>query len=205
MQNLSVAAIPPWIADLLDLLAVVVEHKKISPRLMIDVGSHDAQLALLLAERLGVQGVLLTDIEPNLPASLVEKVPYAKVDAASTKFLDVFRGGFTLSTCLRSVHEFADPEIAIRNILETLRPGGLAIFVDYSEAGWEHQRAGLESGETWPLHFAEDIRNMELHGLSTDQGITDFWIRKIYRHFRGTFEFTFHGHLYMVTYQAPIT
>jgi ubiquinone/menaquinone biosynthesis C-methylase UbiE len=110
---------------------------------VLDVGSGSGNTVLPVLQRFPEAKVLATDISPNLLLILREMLVHEGQGLSSRCALvctdiqnQIYREeAFDLAIGGAILHHIADPEQAIRNVFNALKPGGAAIFFEPFEAG----------------------------------------------------------------------
>lgn len=177
-------------------------------RVLIDVGCETGITSLEIAKDLGAQEVVLADMRNELEVKLSNKVRFERVDVCSDNFVRTFlsNGNYVgnVVTCIRALHEFSDPRVAVVNMINILPQGGCLVILDAAEAGWEalYSITSQDSVAAFS-HYLEDLKNAARHGLFLDIDIKAFW-DEFEMVVPGRLRFTLcgGGQMYAVCYQA---
>ena len=94
---------------------------------VLDVGSGPGHISAQLAET-GAQ-VTGVDIAPQMVSAAQEHFPEVEFHEANAESLPFDDRTFDAVTCCYTVHHFARPELAFREFLRALKPGGRFVFV----------------------------------------------------------------------------
>ena len=143
-------------------------------RLLV-VGSGMGQMARLAAWCFEAGELHLVDfkVEPDEFEAFCPETFY-KLDVLSDTFIEQIIGKVDVILCFMTVHELADPQKGICNILKVLpvQQGCFAWFMDISAYRWQQQKAeGLSAvPEEWAEHVRADLANVERYGLD-DQDV----------------------------------
>ncbi|MFY9484710.1 MAG: class I SAM-dependent methyltransferase [Patescibacteria group bacterium] len=145
---------------------------------MMDIGSGNAAIAKRIFRLLGASKLHLVDpaLEPcraELP--IIQRHRRSILDE---DFVAEFRSKIDLLTCVRTFHEFDDPILAARNLLEIFNHDGKGLLVvfDVSEGGWQSKRPlAPEQAE----HHRHDIERVRANRLFKNEDIVAFWERAL--------------------------
>jgi ubiquinone/menaquinone biosynthesis C-methylase UbiE len=116
-----------------DLLRLLVLLKPTGEETVLDVATGVGHTAIALAPLVkAVVGIDLTprmqeEFEKNAAKAGVSNVSFLLGDAEEIEHPD---DCYDMVTCRRAIHHFPEPEKALAGMVRTLRPGGLAGFVD---------------------------------------------------------------------------
>ena len=171
---------------------------------MLDVGSGEGIMTLLMAEDLRAKKIILTDAASSPVVPLPAHAEFHLIDVCSKAFLEKFQNNVGVVTCFAAFHEFKDPWAAAGQLIMVLPHGGVTLIFDGSEVGWVHlgERVLKSGDESVIQHYREDIRRVRRSGLDTDAGIRNFWEEKVFPKVPGRTDLTFMGDAYMVSYFA---
>jgi ubiquinone/menaquinone biosynthesis C-methylase UbiE len=132
----------------------------------LDVASGAGAAALLLAERVGLQGAVLgTDLSEQMVRLAAKRAAahglahtrFARMDAERLKLPD---GSQDLATCVLGLMYPPDPDAALRELARVLRPGGRSVAVVWGRrdrCGWREAFPIVDArvrSEVCPLFFA---------------------------------------------------
>jgi SAM-dependent methyltransferase len=110
----------------------------------LEMGAGPGFLAMLIAERQPDVRITAVDLSPDMATvagefirekKLENRITYITGDAGDTQ-LPKKLGTFDLVYTAFSLHHWKEPEKALRNLWNTVRPGGTLCILDFRRIGW---------------------------------------------------------------------
>lgn len=195
----SWAGLEPFLQDIQDIY--LVKKFPVGPERMLDIGCEDGYLTRKYAELFNAHQVDLVDLKKDKYLVSADHMQHRIFDATSPEFREWAQWQYDLVVSLKSLHEMDSALVAVFNSINSLRHGGFAIFLDFSEEWWRQNLTMVQSGTLTMQHYTDDLRTTTNNGLRTDDGIRSFW-NYVNERVPGPLLLMFHQGCYAVLYEA---
>ncbi len=126
---------------------------------VLDVGAGEGPYAALLEPRVTEGRLRYVALEPDAERArvLASRMPWAQVVVGTLEALQP-ESCFDHALVIRSENHLPDPELALRNLVSRLRPGGTLLIADDEAFGLVRSREQAQRAESGPAPF-EHYRN----------------------------------------------